>query len=141
MAAGRHRAAGSHPGGLTGRRVLVLGASYREDVKELAFSTAFPIVDLLHRAGAIVVIHDPLFTAAELRPFEAEVVDLDSDAARRADAIVVQAWHSNFKGLDWKSFKHLRVVLDGRGSVEPEAVRQAGAKYVVVDTPREKATA
>jgi UDP-N-acetyl-D-mannosaminuronate dehydrogenase len=30
-------------GGLRGRRVLVLGASYREDVKEMAFSTAIPI--------------------------------------------------------------------------------------------------
>ncbi len=130
-----------HLGGLGGRRVLVLGASYREDVKELAFSTAFPIVDLLHRAGAIVLIHDPLFTPSELRPFEAEVVDLDSDAARRVDAVVVQAWHGNFKGLDWKKFKNLRVVLDGRGAVEPRAVSEAGAKYVAVEMPREKASA
>ena len=130
-----------HLGGLGGRRVLVLGASYREDVKELAFSTAFPIVDLLHRAGAIVLIHDPLFTPSELRPFEAEVVDLDSDAARRVDAVVVQAWHSNFKGLEWKRFKNLRVVLDGRGAVESRAVSEAGAKYVAVEMPREKASA
>jgi nucleotide sugar dehydrogenase len=32
-------------GDLRSKRVLVLGASYREDVKELAFSTAFSIVD------------------------------------------------------------------------------------------------
>jgi nucleotide sugar dehydrogenase len=122
-------------GGLRSRRVLVLGASYREDVKELAYSTAFPIVDLLHRAGANVMVHDPLFTAAELFPLEAEVVDVDSDAALSADAVIVQAWHSAFRDLDWKRFKQLRVVLDGRGAVDAEAVRAAGAVYASVDAP------
>jgi nucleotide sugar dehydrogenase len=122
-------------GGLGSRTVLVLGASYREDVKELAFSTAFPIVDLLHRGGARVLIHDPLYTEAELRPFEAEVVDLDSEDALRADAVVVQAWHGNFKSLDWSRFKNLRAVLDGRGAVDAQAVRDAGAAYIAVGDP------
>ena len=122
-------------GGLRSRSVLVLGASYREDVKELAFSTAFPVVDLLHRAGAHVLISDPLFTPAELQPFEAEVVDIDSDHALHADAVVVQAWHAGFKGLDWKRFKNLRAVLDGRGAVDAQAVRDAGAAYIAVGDP------
>ena len=108
-------------GGLRSRKVLVLGASYREDVKELAFSTAIPIVDLLHRAGAHVFIHDPLFTPAELGALEAEVVDLESEAAFGVDAVVVQAWHKDFRDLDWRRFKHLRVVLDGRVSAVPTA--------------------
>ena len=128
-------------GGLRSHRVLVLGASYREDVKELAFSTAFAIVDLLHRAGANVMVHDPLFTPAELFALEAEVVDLDSEAALSADAVVVQAWHSSFHELDWRRFKSLRAVLDGRGSVDPQSVREAGAAYVAVDAPREEASA
>jgi nucleotide sugar dehydrogenase len=119
-------------GGLASRNVLVLGASYREDVKELAFSTAILIVDLLHKAGAQVLIHDPLFTTAELRSFEAEVVDLDSEAALNADAVIVQAWHRDFYALDWRKFKRLRVVLDGRGAVDANSVREAGAGYVAV---------
>jgi nucleotide sugar dehydrogenase len=119
-------------GGLASRKVLVLGASYREDVKELAFSTAILVVDLLHKAGAQVLIHDPLFKPEELRAFEAEVVDLDSDAALGADAVIVQAWHSEYRGLDWRRFKHLRVVLDGRGAVDPDAVLAAGVSYIAV---------
>jgi nucleotide sugar dehydrogenase len=119
-------------GGLASRKVLVLGASYREDVKELAFSSAILIVDLLHRAGAKVLIHDPLFTPAELHAFEAEVVELDSDAAAGADAVIVQAWHREYRGLHWGRFKNLRVVLDGRGAVDPERVREAGATYLAV---------
>jgi nucleotide sugar dehydrogenase len=127
-----------HLGGLRSKRVLVLGASYREDVKELAYSTAFSIVDLLHRAGANVMVHDPLFAPAELNVLEADVVDLNSDAALSADAVVVQAWHSAFHDLDWRRFKRLRVVLDGRGSLDPTAIRATGADYVTVDTPRDR---
>lgn len=122
-------------GELRSKRVLILGASYREDVKELAFSTALPIVDLLHRAGAEVMITDPLFTAAELGDMEAEVVDLDSDAARSAEAIVIQAWHKDFRDLDWRTFQHLRAVLDGRSALDPAPVRAAGAAYLAVGVP------
>jgi nucleotide sugar dehydrogenase len=122
-------------GDLRSRRVLVLGASYREDVKELAFSTVIPIVDLLHRAGAQVMVTDPLFTAAELGHLEAEVVALDSEAALGAEAVVVQAWHKEFRNLDWRAFTRLQVVLDGRGAADPDKVRAAGATYIAIGIP------
>jgi UDP-N-acetyl-D-mannosaminuronic acid dehydrogenase len=128
-------------GGLRARRVLLLGASYREDVKELAFSTAFAIADLLHQAGANVMINDPLYAPAELAVLEAQVVDLSSDAALSADAVVVQAWHSQFNDLDWRHFKNLHAVLDGRGAIDAQAVRDAGAAYITVDGRREEANA
>ena len=128
-------------GDLRSRQVLVLGASYREDVKELAFSTAFPVVDLLHRAGARVMITDPLFTAGELAALEADVVSLDSAEAAGAEAIVIQAWHHDFRDLDWARFKRLRVVLDGRGAVDPQQVAGAGATYIAIGMSRSGAAA
>src|SRR5579864_993427 len=119
-------------GGLRGRRILVLGVSYRENVKELAFSTAIPIVDQLHRAGADVLITDPLFTAQELASFEAEVVDLGSDSVDDIDAVIIQAWHQQFQSLDWSRFKRLRAVLDGRGAIAPNSIRETGASYLAV---------
>ncbi len=128
-------------GGLESRRVLVLGASYREDVKELAFSTAFAVVDLLQRAGAEVLIHDPLFTPSELANLEAEVVDLTSERTRSVDAIVVQAMHRDFQDLDWHSFKNLRAVLDGRGTLDADRIREAGAAYVAIGISESRAAA
>ena len=122
-------------GGLGSRKVLVLGASYREDVKELAFSTAFAIIDLLYREGADVMVHDPLFSGQELDAMEANIVDLESSEAAGAEAIVVQAWHAQFRKLDWRRFKQLRAVLDGRGSVDPASVRKAGAEYLAIGLP------
>ena len=119
-------------GGLEGKRVLVLGASYREDVKELAFSTAIPIVEQLQREGAHVLIHDPLFKPAELAALEAQIADLSSEAPLDVDAVVVQAFHHDYRGLDWRRFRGLKVVFDGRGSVDPGPVREAGARYLAV---------
>jgi len=123
-------------GGLEGKHVLVLGASYREDVKELAFSTVFPIVELLHRGGAQVTVVDPLFEPVELRGLKADVArDAWVVAGKHVDAVVVQAWHSEFRDLDWSRFEGLKVVLDGRGSLDADTVRRAGATYVAIGTP------
>jgi nucleotide sugar dehydrogenase len=117
-------------GGLEGRRVLVLGASYRENVKEMAFSTAIPIVEELHRGGAHALIHDPLFEPQELAGLEAEVADLGSNL--EVDAVIVQAFHSEYADLDWSRFRGLKVVFDGRGALDPETIRKVGARYMAV---------
>jgi nucleotide sugar dehydrogenase len=122
-------------GGLGGRRVLVLGASYREDVKELAFSTAIPIVERLHNAGARVLVADPLFTPAELAGLEAEVVDMAKNPNIAVDAVIVQAMHRQFRDLDWKRFRDLQVVFDGRAALDPQTIRDAGANYLAVGLP------
>jgi nucleotide sugar dehydrogenase len=121
-------------GGLQGRRVLVLGASYREDVKEMAFSTAIPLVEGLHRRGAVALVHDPLFEPRELAALEAEIADLEGDAPLQMDAVIVQAFHSQYRELDWSRFRGLKVVFDGRGSLDPEAIRKTGAAYLAVET-------
>ncbi len=120
-------------GGLAGKRVLVLGLSYRENVKELSFSTALAIIDQLRRAGATVLAHDPHFSASELAGLEVELVDLDQ--ALDVDAVVIQALHREYESLDWGSFRGLRVVLDGRGSLDAEDLRSSGVTVISVAQP------
>jgi nucleotide sugar dehydrogenase len=120
-------------GGLAGRRVLVLGLSYREDVKELSFSTALALIEQLRRAGATVLAHDPHFTAAELADLELELVDLNTDM--KVDAVIVQAFHREYRTLDWDRLKGLRVVLDGRGTLDAAALRSRGVNVISVTQP------
>ena len=53
--------------GLAGARVLILGVTYRGDVKQTAFSGAFPVARELERRGASALAADPLYTDSELR--------------------------------------------------------------------------
>lgn len=120
-------------GGLSGRRVLVLGLSYREDVKELAFSSALSVIDLLRREGATVLANDPHFQPGELADLEVEVVDVN--AYVDVDAVIVQALHREYKDLDWSRFRGLRVVLDGRGGLDGSKLTRSGVTVISVAQP------
>lgn len=122
-------------GGLAGKRILVLGASYRENVKELAFSTAISVVEQLHNEGARVMLADPLFEGSELAGLEAEVIDLGGDQAVEVDAVIVQAMHEQFRKLDWRRFHGLKVVFDGRGALDPARILALGVIYLAIGLP------
>jgi len=79
-----------------------------------------------------VLIHDSHYEPLELASLDAEIADLSSDGPIDVDAVVVQAFHSEYRDLDWKRFRGLRAVFDGRGAVDPEDIRNAGARYLAV---------
>ena len=54
----RHRLGGS----LSGRRILLLGVSYREDVGDTRYSPSQVFVEAAEAEGACVIAHDPLVT-------------------------------------------------------------------------------
>ena len=115
-------------GGLKGRTVLVLGLAYRPNVKEAAGSTTFALVRELEVRGATALVHDPLFSADEvqamgLRPAE-------TFPPREVDAVVIQALHDQYRGLDLASFAGCRAVLDGRNVLSRSEVESKGMIYL-----------
>lgn len=112
-------------GDLAGRRVLVLGVAYRGDVKETAFSGAFPLRDALRARGATPLAADPLFSAAELRALGFEPWDGEA-----VDGAVVQADHAAYADLAPADAGEARVVVDGRGAVRGERLAAAGIAVV-----------
>ncbi|MCI4012588.1 nucleotide sugar dehydrogenase [Brevibacterium sp. ZH18] len=101
-------------GSLQGQRIVVLGASYRGGVKETAFSGIFPTVSTLKERGAIVSVHDPMYSDEELRRFDFEPAHI----GQTADGIVLQADHSEYRDLSPESFPGVRVLVDGRNSTD-----------------------
>jgi nucleotide sugar dehydrogenase len=111
-------------GGLGGARVLILGVSYRGGVKETAFSGAFPLAAELRARGATPVATDPLYDTDELRalgfePWEGEAVA----------AAVLQADHREFVELAPRDLPGLRVLVDGRGTLDPESWRAGDVTF------------
>lgn len=107
-------------GALEGEPVLVLGLTYREGVKELAYSRAIPLIERLAFHGARVSAYDPLLSPDEVRACGAEPWAWGSAAPFRA--IVAQTGDARWRDLDLGWFPALRIVFDGRGalaSVEP----------------------
>lgn len=102
-------------GALDGQTVVVLGASYRGGVKETAFSGVFATVGALQSRGAIVKVHDPMYSDDELRTFGWEPFHF-GDAA---SAAIVQADHAEYREMSPKDIPGVRVLFDGRNVTQP----------------------
>jgi UDP-N-acetyl-D-mannosaminuronic acid dehydrogenase len=115
---------------VAGRRVLVLGVTYRGGVKETAFSGALALRDELRRRGAAAVLgHDPLLSDAEL-----EVLDFAPWHGGAVDAAIVQADHAEYAGLGPDGLP-APAIVDGRGVLDAERFAAAGARVKAIGRP------
>jgi len=116
-------------GGLAGAPILVLGVTYREGVKELAYSRAIALIAALQAAGAPVSAFDPLLSDEEILALGVEAWHWGDPGPFRA--IVAQTADRAFVGLDAAWFPALRAVYDGRNSLRGLNL-PAGVAYVGV---------
>ena len=116
--------------GLDGALVLILGVTYRGEVKETAFSGAFPVARELEHRSARVVVADPLYSGSELRELGFEPWD-----GNPVDAAVVQADHAAYRTLRPSDVPGARVIVDGRDVVDSEPWVAAGVPIRRIGRP------
>jgi nucleotide sugar dehydrogenase len=119
-------------GGLEGVPVLVLGLTYRDGVKELAYSRAMPLIERLAFHGAHVSAYDPLLSDAEVERWGATPYHWGDGGPFKA--IVTQTADPLFRTLDPATFPDLAVVFDGRNSLRGLDL-PAGVAYHGVGVP------
>lgn len=90
-------------GKLAGKRIAVLGLTYKADVDDVRESPSLEIVHLLNRHGAIVTSFDPL--APEI-PLPGTRAQTPGEAADRADALLLLVGHKEFRALKPEDFKN-----------------------------------
>jgi nucleotide sugar dehydrogenase len=117
-------------GSLDGVEVLVLGLTYREGVRELAYSRAMPLIDRLAFHGATVRAWDPLLTDEETARCGARPWHW-GEPAPGVRAIVTQTADAAFRDLDFAWFPGLELLLDGRNSLR-DLPRPGGVAYLGV---------
>ena len=108
-------------GTLIAARVVILGVAYRGNVKETAFSGAFPLRDALAARGAEPLAVDPLYDDAELRALGFEVWD-----GREAAGAILQADHAGYTALGPNDLPGVRAIVDGRGLLDGTRFAAAG---------------
>jgi UDP-N-acetyl-D-mannosaminuronic acid dehydrogenase len=83
--------------GLSGRRIAVLGLSYKADVDDLRESPAVDAANLLAKAGARVTAYEPYRQDARFEGFET-APNLEH-ALAEAEALVLLVGHTIFRQL------------------------------------------
>ncbi len=117
---------------LKGSNVLILGVTYRGDVKETRCSPAVSIINILKSKGSNVFSWDPLLKK-EVEEFGAIYSRLNE--IEDIDAIILASDHKEFKNLNWDEIgKRMRnkIVVDGRGILDADLLRSSGFKVLYV---------
>ena len=97
-------------GTLSNKSILVMGVSYRDKVKEVAFSGAYALRDELIARGASPCFIDPLYTNTELRELGFESNYKNSEI----DGVVLHTAHREFLDFNFSLLDKNPPVIDGR---------------------------
>lgn len=111
---------------LKNSNVLVLGLTFRGDVKETRYSPSLEIIEILKERGADVYAFDPLLSREEIEPYAAYGV---LNEIRDLDAIIIASDHSAFKQINWKKIgarMRNKIIVDGRQVVDLEKMNRSG---------------
>jgi nucleotide sugar dehydrogenase len=98
-------------GSLKEKVVLILGISYRPNVKETAFSGVFDLVQAVENLGGKCQVLDPLFTKEEIEAIGLSVFDGKKEKIK---AIIVHTAHQEFRNFEFKEYSNNQVIYDGR---------------------------
>lgn len=113
-------------GPLRDTRIAVLGLTYRGNVKETAFSGAFPLLKEITKRGGTAVIHDPLFS-------ETEILSLGLEPHRLGDPCdiaIIQADHTLYSTLTVNDFPQTKLIIDGRNIIDETKVKPVVVKVL-----------
>jgi UDPglucose 6-dehydrogenase len=125
---------------LKGKRLAVLGLSFKGGTDDIRESPALALVELLLKEGSQVIAYDPAATENARKVLGDRVIFAGSayETASGADALLVLTDWDEFRSLDLtRLYKLLRfpVVIDGRNLYDPVLMTELGFLYYSVGRP------
>lgn len=121
----------AHLGGLAGRRICLLGLSFKPGTDDLRDAPALSVAAELLAAGAEVTAYDPVVEAVPELP-GLEVAGGPYEAAAGADAVVLGTEWPEFQLLDFvemRSRMRGNLLVDGRNVLGGVGLSEAGFVY------------
>ncbi|BDM66832.1 UDP-glucose 6-dehydrogenase [Streptomyces nigrescens] len=127
-------------GGFLGKRVAVLGATFKPDSDDVRDSPALNVAGQIHLQGGQVTVYDPKGMENARRLFPTlGYADTALEAVRGADVVLHLTEWREFRELDPAALAEVtaeRRILDGRNALDPQLWRKAGWTYRALGRPR-----
>jgi len=103
--------------------ILILGISYKPNVKDIQLTPAEIIIKKLQGLGANVRIYDPYFKDVDVFGIKSEK-NIDN-ILTNVDAAIIVTGHDEFKQLEISKFNQMnnKILIDTRGIIEPIAAK------------------
>ena len=103
--------------------ILILGVSYKPNVKDIQLSPAEKIIKKLQNLGTNVHVYDPYFPSENV--FGIKVEDNLDDILPKMDAVIIVTSHDDFKKIKISSFAKMKspILIDTRGIIDPSSAK------------------
>jgi len=102
--------------GLKEAKILVVGVTYKKDIKDLRKSPSIDIIDILQKRKAIVFYFDPLIPYLKLNQVNSRSIELNRPSLQKFDCVIIATDHSN---IDYDFIlKNSKLIFDTRNVYE-----------------------
>ena len=126
-------------GSIVGRRIAVLGASFKPDSDDVRDSPALSVAAQMQLQGARVVVTDPqAIENARAKWPDLSFADTAEEAATGADVVLLATEWTEYRELDPEKLATVvrtRNIVDGRNVLHPAEWRAAGWTYRALGRP------
>jgi len=105
--------------------ILILGISYKPNVKDIQLTPAEHIIQKLQSLGANIRIYDPYFISSQI--FGIQVSDNLNEIISKVDASIIVTGHKEFQEIPSSFFKQMKkpILIDTRGIIEPVEAKES----------------
>lgn len=120
-------------GSLAGKRIGLLGLTFKAGTDDLRDSPSLAVAELLRAEGAELYGYDPACLSGVPATAGITVVDEPLDMAKESAALVVLTEWPQFRTLDWTALAGVvgnPVVIDTRNLLDPDVLRRAGFAWI-----------
>ena len=121
-------------GNLKGKKIAIWGLAFKPETDDMREAPALVIIDELLKAGAEVIVYDPI-AMEECRRRIGDIVTYAKDmyeAVIDADAIALVTEWKLFRMPSWAIIRkamHGNVIVDGRNIYDGDELKEIGFKY------------
>ena len=115
---------------LENSNILILGISYKPDVKDIQISPAEVIIKKLKNLKTNILIYDPYFKSTNV--FDLQTESNLIEALAKSDALILVTAHKEFHNLDpifLKSKMKNAIVIDSKCIIDQQSAKNAGLIY------------
>ena len=110
-------------------KILVLGISYKPNVKDIQLTPAELIIKKLEELNANVLIYDPYFKSTSVFGIKSE--ENLENVFSNVDAAIIVTGHDEFKEIELSKFHQMndKILIDTRGIVDPISAKKANIVF------------
>jgi len=105
---------------ITNSEILILGISYKPNVKDIQLTPAKHIIKKLKSLGVNISIYDPYFSSTKI--FDIDVsTSISDELLKKMDAAIIVTAHEEFFKFEISNFSKMKtpILIDTRGIIDP----------------------